>query len=129
MNRELLLTDLAKALQQFEQAVAMPADNDVMKAGCIQYFEFCFELAWKSIRLVAEEQGLRECNSPKAALKQAFASKWLDDEGVWLEMLAARNKMSHTYSASEALKIFGALPAFLAAIQELEVSLGKVAGC
>ena len=26
MNRELLLTDLAKALQQFEQAVAMPAD-------------------------------------------------------------------------------------------------------
>ena len=127
MNSRLLLVDFGQALRQFEQAMAMQADNDVMKAGCIQYFEFCFELAWKSVRLVAEEEGLQECNSPKAALKQAFLNRWANDEEVWLDMLAARNKMSHTYNASEALKIFARLSTYLNAMQQLEASLRKTA--
>jgi len=47
MDSRTILQDLAKAVGQLEQALSVPADSDVVQAGCIQYFEFCFELAWR----------------------------------------------------------------------------------
>ena len=117
-SRELLI-DLKKALVQFMEALSMPAENDVIKAGCIQYFEFSFELAWKTIKRIAGDEGLADCNSPKSALKAAFSNGWVDAEEVWLEMLSSRNKISHTYSAEDALDIFDKLPAYADALQQL----------
>jgi nucleotidyltransferase substrate binding protein (TIGR01987 family) len=118
VDSRLLLSDLGQALEQLRAALRIPADHDVIKAGCIQYFEFCFELAWKSIRSVAGEAG-QLVNSPKAALKQAFANGWIDAEDLWLEMLEARNRMSHTYDAREALEVHGRLAAFADAMGAL----------
>jgi hypothetical protein len=42
---ELLLTDFDKALSQFENAIKESTTDEVKQAACIQYFEFCFELA------------------------------------------------------------------------------------
>lgn len=127
MDRSILLRDLESAVQQFEGALRLQCENDVIKAGCIQYFEFCFELAWKSIKCIAEDQGVLECNSPKSALKHAFKNGWLAEEEVWLEMLSARNRMSHTYNASDALVVYDGLPRFLPALQELHAALNRVA--
>lgn len=118
MNSRILLADFEQALHQLRGALETPADSDVVKAGCIQYFEFSFELAWKSIRSVAGDAG-QLVNSPKAALKQAFANGWIDAEELWLEMLEARNRMSHTYDAKEALKVHGRLQDFAAAMGAL----------
>ena len=52
-----LLKDYAKALLELEQALAEPSETRLIQAGCIQYFEFCFELAWKSVKSVAEQEG------------------------------------------------------------------------
>lgn len=123
MNKHELLSDFIKAVAQLEVALATPAVNDVIKAGCIQYFEFGFELAWKTIKQYADDEGLDDCNSPKSALKTAFAQQWIDDESIWLEMLAARNKMSHTYSASSALAIFDRLGEFYLALKKLSQKL------
>ena len=73
MDKSLLINSFEQALKSLTDALASPAQSDLEKAGCIQYFEFCFELAWKSIRIVALNQGLGDCSSPKACLKQAFA--------------------------------------------------------
>jgi nucleotidyltransferase substrate binding protein (TIGR01987 family) len=119
MDSRELLTDFQKALSRFQAALSSPDVTDVIKAGCIQYFEFTFELAWKTIRRVAEEEGLSDCNSPKSALKAAFSSGWIKTEDVWLDMLSSRNKMSHTYSAEDALAVYDKLPAYVEPLQEL----------
>ena len=64
MNDEWILADFESAVEQLESALAEPAGKDVIKAGCIQYFEFSFELAWKSIKVVSGELG-QDCVSPK----------------------------------------------------------------
>ncbi len=119
MSERWILGEFDAALKQLDSALSVPATSDVFRAGCIQYFEFCFELAWKSIREVGRESGLPECFSPKGCLKQAFASGWIRDEETWLQMLEARNRMSHTYNAREALTIYESLSGFLPELQLL----------
>ena len=126
MDSRTLLIDFQKTLGQLQDALRAPAGNDVLKAGCIQYFEFTFELAWKTVKRTAEDEGLAECNSPKAALKAAFSNGWVQEEEVWLDMLSARNKMSHTYSAADALQVFDKLSAYASALQELAEQLTRV---
>jgi nucleotidyltransferase substrate binding protein (TIGR01987 family) len=112
MDKKILLVDFARAVDRLAGALSSPARGDLEKAGCIQYFEFCFELAWKSIRLTAAHQGLGDCASPKACLKQAFALQWIDHEEIWLDMLSTRNRMSHTYNAEDALKVYDRLEVY-----------------
>lgn len=127
MNSEWILDDYARAVVRLKDALAQPAPSDLLKAGCIQYFEFCFELAWKSIKVCGGTIGLEECLSPKSCLKQAFRQGWIDDEDVWLEMLEARNRMSHTYNAKRALSVYQQLADFLPALTRLQESLSTAA--
>lgn len=125
MKPELLLQDFSRALSQFEGALGIPAEHDVIRAGCIQYFEFTFELAWKTIKAIAESEGLDAGGSPKSCLRAAFAQGWIDEEAPWLEMLDARNRMSHTCDAQDALGIYGRLKDFLQPLARLQSALEK----
>jgi len=128
MKPEQLLVDFAQALSQLEDALKINADHDVIRAGCIQYFEFTFELAWKSIKSTAENEGLDPGGSPKSCLRVAFAQKWIEEEAIWLEMLNARNRMLHTYDAQDALTIYDQLPAFIKPLTELLAHLQHAFG-
>ena len=123
MSESWILEDFESAVTQLEAALSIPAENDLLKAGCIQYFEFCFELAWKSIKVACRNSGLPDCLSPKGCLKQAFANGWIDQEDAWLEMLDARNRMSHTYNAKDALKVYELLSGFLPVLSALLIAL------
>lgn len=123
MDKLLLINGFEQALKSLADALSSPAPSDLEKAGCIQYFEFCFELAWKSIRIVAGSQGFADCSSPKACLKQAFASHWIEHEEIWLDMLSARNRMSHTYNAADALTVYDRLREYR---QQMEILLAAL---
>ena len=122
MTPQPLLEDYAKALDELEQVLTESSESQLIQAGCIQYFEFCFELAWKSVKSVAEQEGL-ECHSPKTCLKVAHQNGWVEEEPLWLEMLASRNRMSHTCDSGTALNIYHRLADFRIALQQLHLNL------
>jgi nucleotidyltransferase substrate binding protein (TIGR01987 family) len=123
MSERWILNDLKSAVGQLEAALEVMPASDLIRAGCIQYFEFCFELAWKAIKLMSSGQGLPDCASPKVCLKQAFTQGWLDAEDPWLAMLDARNRMAHTYSAKDALTIYDPLRNFITPWKQLSARL------
>ena len=124
MNKfEIVLNSLIKAVDQLKKVLERDSNDELIQAGCIQYFEFCFELAWKTIKVALTDQGLPDCYSPKACLKQAFSVGWIQNENVWLTMLDARNRMSHTYDAQSVLDIYEQLSGFLAEFKILTENL------
>jgi hypothetical protein len=43
------LEEYFKAVLELAEALGSEPSTRLEKAGCIQYFEFCFELAWKAL--------------------------------------------------------------------------------
>ena len=123
MNKDLLLEDYGKALQRLEEALARPAADELVQAGCIQYFEFTFELAWKTAKALCEHAGLQNVGSPRTALRQAFKQGWIEEEAGYMTMLEARNRMSHTDQPAHALDVYAQLPGFARSLRRLYDSL------
>ena len=119
MKPEDILPDFKRGLDRFNEAMALEPIDDVHRAGCIQYFEFTLDLAWKSIQSVASFYGLDSVRSPRVAFKTAFSQGWIEEQEPWLEMLNARNRMSHVYNAEEALGVYSNLHAFREPFQQL----------
>lgn len=92
---------LREALNDYQQN---PLDS--VRDGTIQRFEFCTELAWKTMREYLLDQGYTEINSPKAVIKQAFAFGMIQDQQAWIDLLNDRNLTSHVYDEATAKAIF-----------------------
>ncbi len=76
--------------------------NQLEKEGVIQRFEFTFDLAWKVLKDKMEHDGLViDQISPRAVVRLAYQSKYIEDADVWLRMIGDRNLMSHTYDSSK----------------------------
>ena len=76
--------------------------DQLSKEGMIQRFEYCTELAWKTIRDYLENQNVVFTQiTPRAVLKEGIATKFLGRGDDWMSLLDARNKMSHTYNVRE----------------------------
>jgi nucleotidyltransferase substrate binding protein (TIGR01987 family) len=67
------------------------------KEGTVQRFEYCLELAWKTVKDYLAESGVVIAPvTPRQVLKDSFAAGILDDGQLWMDMLAERNLLSHT---------------------------------
>ena len=96
--------------QNFDRALALlreamengpAALNQLEKEGAVQRFEFCFELAWKTLKDYLEESGLVfAAVTPRQVLKDGFAAQILPEGQVWIDMLDHRNLLSHTYDVA-----------------------------
>ena len=104
-NYEHAAKQLAKALNEPE--------SEFIRDASIQRFEFTYELLWKTIKVFLEEMHGVRTVSPRQVFKEAFALELIDNEEMFLEMIEARNLLSHTYNENQASEIYRKLPSFL----------------
>ena len=110
-----LMDRLHEKYEQFEAAVSRLREAledyrstplSSVRDGVIQRFEFCAELAWKTMREYLLDQGYTEINSPKAVIRQAFAYGMIEDADGWVRLMNDRNLTSHVYDEKTAEEIF-----------------------
>jgi len=115
------LANLLKAFAQLEKGLAKKNHSDLEKQGIIKSFEFSFELSWKTLKDYFESEGL-DIRFPRETIKHGFQKEILKDGETWIEMLEARNLLSHTYDENTALKAYNLIKDkyFLAISQLIE---------
>ena len=110
-----LMDRMHEKYEQFEAAVSRLREAledyrstplSSVRDGVIQRFEFCAELAWKTMREYLLDQGYTEINSPKAVIRQAFAYGMIEDAEGWVRLMNDRNLTSHVYDERTAEEIF-----------------------
>jgi nucleotidyltransferase substrate binding protein (TIGR01987 family) len=89
------------AFDQLSRACEQEAYSPLELSGLIKIFELTFETAWKTLKDLLSYEGF-DVNSPRSAIRQAFASGIIVDPKPWLEALESRNLLSHTYDQSTA---------------------------
>jgi len=100
------LNDFTSALQRLDEALAEnPKKGSPIVDGCIQRFEFTFELAWKVARLILMFNGI-DARNPRAVIKEAFQQQMIQNGEAWIDMLEDRNKTSHLYDQNESWTIY-----------------------
>ena len=105
------LTALLKAQQKFELFSAnLQTEQD--KAGAIQAFEFCFELAWRTLKKVLEKQQTDKLLGPRDTIRMGAHYRFINNPELWFEFLDCRNLTSHTYEEDVADEVIEMFPLF-----------------
>ncbi len=86
------------------QYVNKPLENDLERAGMIQFFEISFELAWKVMKDYLEAHEI-VVKSPRETIKQAYQIGLIDDGHIWMDALSDRNLTVYTYDEDIAKKM------------------------
>ncbi len=104
-----------------EAVTSEKALTQLEKEGCIQRFEYAFELAWKVMKDYPESEGLIISPlTPANVVRAAFEARLIADGQVWMDALDARNKMSHTYDFAKFEKVIADIrSSYLASMEEV----------
>ncbi|MEN9416788.1 MAG: hypothetical protein RI988_408 [Pseudomonadota bacterium] len=85
---------LREAVELAEERALSPLEQE----GAIQRFEYCWELAWKTLKDYLEQQGVQlPTVTPATVLRAALGAGLVGEGEGWMRMLDTRNKLAHTY--------------------------------
>ena len=124
------LSPLRQALASLERGLARRRTNladEEVRDGCIQRFEYCFELSWKMLKRqielelgnTAEVDGY----SKRTLFRVAAERGLIGSPEPWFVYLVQRNKTSHAYDAQVAMEVAAELEAFAVDAQSLLATL------
>jgi len=97
--------NLCKALDALKESVATPPTENRDFAGIIQSFDFTYELTWKTLKLILEQNGIA-APFPRVAFEEAFKRDMIEGNEIWKDIIEARNLSSHTYDQALARKLY-----------------------
>lgn len=115
------LSRVIKAKDTFER-FRLNLTNEQYKAGAVQAYEFCYELAWKIMKRFLNQRGI-EVNSPKETFRQAALEKIIDDPEIWFEFQKKRNLTVHTYEEENLDLIISIFDIFSKELNQLIIKL------
>lgn len=94
------------ALNRLEESL-VENPTEIIIDGALHRFEFTFELAWKVIKTYLEYMGMVEkTGSPRETIQNGFKQGLIRDGEAWIEMMLARNALSHLYDENESRNIY-----------------------
>lgn len=102
------LGNYARALESLSAAVELAqsrALSDLERQGLIQAFEFTHELAWNVMKDYLRYQGIVDVTGSRDASREAFRLGLVSEGESWMEMIASRNRTTHTYNLAVARDI------------------------
>ncbi len=119
-----------RALASLRLAVQLSAErplSDLEQQGLIQAFEFTHELAWNCLKDYLSYQGVQPLMGSRDATRQAFAVGLISQGDQWMDMIANRNRTSHTYNKATADAIVSAvLERYFPLFEQLEKRLEQL---
>jgi nucleotidyltransferase substrate binding protein (TIGR01987 family) len=104
------LQNFCKALTQLDEAMALMQVRELSKLekqGVIQAFEYSYELAWNTLKDFLIWQGIEDVTGSRDTIREAFSKGLIEEGQKWMNMLADRNRTSHTYNEETAEAILG----------------------
>lgn len=120
-------------LEVLKRAKDEDLTNEFIISGIIDKFFLQFELSWKVLKelLSYEGRGVAKSGSPREILKAAYATYDYIDEDIWLEMLRARNDMTHIYNGEAARQMVKVIlekyiPVFVEMWERIEKDYGEL---
>lgn len=126
------LSSLQKAVSSLERAIKVASikikgkvntdEEEVIRAGVIQNFEFTYELCWKFMKrwLEINISGAAVDGIPRKELFRLSAeSQLISDVEAWFEYNELRNETAHTYEAKTAEDVYAAASRFAVSAREL----------
>ena len=94
-----------KALNNLTSAVELSQSrplSDLEQQGLIQAFEYTHELAWNCLKDFLQYQGEQDIFGSRDATRKAFSVGLINEGAIWMDMIASRNRTSHTYNKATA---------------------------
>ena len=100
------LNDYSNAVDRLGEALK-EQESEIVIDGVLHRFEFTFELAWKSIKDCLEYLGITDkTGSPRENIKLGFQHGIIQDGEKWIEIMLARNALSHLYDEKTSREIY-----------------------
>ena len=109
-KKEAIKEDLEKAVETLVEAISLP-ENPINRDASIQRFEYTFELSWKLMQVVVNEQ-IPNTYGPKNVIRESARLGYIEDPEVWFEFLKKRNLAAHTYNEGLAKEVYSAAKDF-----------------
>ena len=120
-------------LEVLKKAKYEDLDNEFIISGIIDKFFIQFELSWKVLKELLRYEGKSIANpgSPREIIKASYAIYDYLDEENWLEMLRARNDMTHIYNGEAAKQMVSLIleryiPAFAVMEEKIRKDYGEI---
>ena len=98
--------DLINATNRLKQALQQE-ENNITIDGTLHRYEFTFELAWKVLKDYLEYLGISSnIGSPREVIKESFAHNIIKNGDIWINMMLARNSLSHLYDEETSRQVY-----------------------
>ncbi|MAV91355.1 MAG: hypothetical protein CL676_08025 [Bdellovibrionaceae bacterium] len=99
---EKALKTLGEALDFANQVQSDECKFKIARDACIQRFEYCIELSWKtSMKLLGSQTKFA-----KPAIREMARSDLIESAEIWLDFIEVRDNSSHSYDEDVAKKVF-----------------------
>jgi nucleotidyltransferase substrate binding protein (TIGR01987 family) len=122
-------SNLKRAVTKLKEAVDRDSLSELEKEGLIQRFEYCYELAWKTLQDLLEEKGYLDIKGPTPVLQQSFQDGYITEGEEWMKLKKSRENTSHTYNKETAEEIVESIvTSYYSLFEQLVTRLNEEAG-